>query len=235
MAPSSPTNLPPSRSHAQPIAAVPARAIASLLLAATLSLLTPSPAHSAISYQYEASSPSVSYTPNLSVNIYLRETLTAGSTSALATKGGLFGAGFRISYVGGGSLSILGISGNPSLFSGPGTGFVSPTTATYLQAVSLESTSGPLPDPSSRILLGTVIFSSSPTSLPALFEISRLDSLGGNTLTFTAEDLDLPSQDFTPTTPTPLMIHSTIPEPTPLTLSPLLLFPLLLRRPRRAP
>lgn len=203
------------------------------LAAAALTLLAATTARSAIFYQYEASSPSVSFSANLSVNIYLRETLTFGSASALPTKGGLFGAGFRVTHIGGGTLPILGISGNATLFSGPANGSVSPTTATYLQAVSLETTSGLLTDPSGRILLGTVLFGSAPSALPALFEISRIDSLGGNTLTFTADDLDFPSPDFSgATTPTPLLIYSTIPEPASLSLLPPALFPLLLRRRR---
>jgi hypothetical protein len=196
-----------------------------------LALLAAAPLRAAVAYQYEAGVASAAYAPNLTVPIYLRETLTDASPSAISAKGGLFGAGFRVSYVGGGTLPIIAIGGNPQLFPGLTAGSVTSTSATFLQAVAFDAVSGILPDPDGRILLGTVTLGSTPSALPVVFNVSRIDTLGGNTLTFSGDDLDFTTTDFTgAVTPTSLMIYSTIPEPAGLSFLAGAVFPLLSRR-----
>lgn len=168
-----------------------------------------------VSYRYEAASASVSFVPGggTVVDVFLRET-RLGAGAGLAERGGLFGAGFSVSHVGGGTLPIIGISGNPALFGGPTSGSVTATAASFLQAVDLETLAGVMPDAEGRIWVGRVTLGPTAAALPVVFALGRRDELGGNTIAFDGTDLDFDGPGVVGATGSGLvMVYATIPEP----------------------
>lgn len=202
-------------------------------LAVTLLFALGAAAHAQVGYRYEAHAASVEFVPGgpTVLDIYLRET-RFGPGPGLSDRGGLFGAGFGVRLAGGGTLPIVSIAGNPVLFGGFTSVELTPTWATFLQAVPLSAVSGALPDSSGRLLLGRVTLGPSATALPVTFEIWRRDNFGGNTVAFDGTDLDLDSAGVLgAVAPTYVMVYATIPEPS--ALAGALALTLLLRRPSR--
>lgn len=155
--------------------------------------------------------------PGSTFSVFLRETLGPGDVSVIVADGGLFGAGFSVRYLGGrGPLPIVAVAGNPALFGGSFVSSLSPTEASVLQSISIEALSGALPDANGLILLGSFTVSSNASGLPAAFMLSRLDAIGGNTITLEATDLDFDSVDpaFSGATGASYpSVFTTVPEP----------------------
>src|SRR5258706_1491245 len=82
--------------------------------------------HAAVVYEYVSEQPSYTASPGTFVNVlvYVGETLTGGSTSLIASDGGLFGAGMTLLR------SATGLPSSPSSFVTDATGFT-PATADF--------------------------------------------------------------------------------------------------------
>ena len=92
----------------------------------------------------------------LTLPVYLKETTT--SSSLIASDGGLFGAGFSIDVLTGGS-TLTGIAGFAANFPGGGFSPSPSNTSTFLAGdnfVGATVTSGPVPNASGLIEIGTV-------------------------------------------------------------------------------
>lgn len=170
------------------------------------SVLVPSLAQAAVSYSYVASfdggltfTTTVNSTQgsNLTGNIYLKETLTNGSASLIASDGGLLGYGFAVDRVNGAS-TLTGFANNAALFSGPV--FTDPNgSATHrggTGAIALTAATGPNPDANGLILLGTISIAVGSGS--SSFVLGVHDNFFGNTLTNTnVYDLDVSDTGYT--------------------------------------
>jgi hypothetical protein len=93
---------------------------------------------------------------SVTVNVYLKETLSGTSTSLITADGGLFGGGFEVTAVSG-SDTLTGSSADTALFGGPVTykSSNSTTQQAVIEGVSNSATAG-VPVTNGEILLGTV-------------------------------------------------------------------------------
>lgn len=173
-------------------------------------------ADAAVVYRYVAEPVGGEVGGKSQVNVFLEESLTGGSVSVVGGESGLFGAGFVFEWVGGRPLAIDSVTRNAGAFGGLSSVSVTATTVRVLQSVPLAATTGVMPDGNGRVLLGTVSLNSAAATGPTLFRVGRLDTLGGNTITFAGTDLDFDSTTpaFTgATTPTPWFRVAVVPEP----------------------
>ena len=176
-------------------------------IAAIVLLINVLPAPATVTYQYVTDQTAYAVAPNatLTINLYLQETVNAGSVSLLASDGGLEGAGILVtrtsgvssfarlsaetantgSFSGGNHLNTV-VDGSGSFYEGaPVSGGVTATAVPGETGVS-------------RIFLGTVTAATSSGGLNTTFSLSPYvnpnNSVGGNTLTNTSfYDLDTDS------------------------------------------
>lgn len=110
-------------------------------------------AHAGVSFSYEgiaASGSSLSQAGSQTINLYLVETLTNGSSSVLAAEQGLFGAGVAVVVSGGGGSTITGVNGNtqapPAGWNGPTMAGYNSTAAGILDAAGANQSSSGYPN-----------------------------------------------------------------------------------------
>lgn len=171
-------------------------------------------AQAAVSFSYvtDALSYSAAQASQVAVQIYLKETLTAGSTDIVAGDGGLAGAGAGLNFTGvtGGTAStVANGTFTPASSLAPTTHslyYNQPTNANNLEFVELAGDTGPFPSPPTNglLLLGTIdIKVGSGTSTFALTSLnndtiddsnSNLGQEDGNTVTVNSTDLDKTGQ-----------------------------------------
>lgn len=181
------------------------RAVAALLAGITLAV---SSARAGVSYSYQTDSLTYSGAvgSTVTVNIYLVETLTNGSSSIITQKGGIFSAGAGVNQVN--TTTATGdatIGSNAFTFA---TAFSGPQAAYYNQGNNQNvefienrptgSTSGPTPDSSGKVLLGslaiTVGSNATQYILTSLYNDtingsnSQLGQTDGNTFTVPGSD-----------------------------------------------
>ena len=155
-------------------------------------------ARGAVTYQYvtDFTSYTVAANGTLTIDLYLQETVNAGSVSLLTSEGGLEGAGILVSRTTG-SLSFAALSEatpNTQSFSGPS--YVNPvlsSAASFTEGAPFTSgvtaTAVPGDTGVSRILLGSVTVTTMSGGLNTTFTLSPYvnsnSTIGGNTLTNT--------------------------------------------------
>jgi hypothetical protein len=147
------------------------------------------PAQASISYQYVTDQATYNATPGqtVTVNLYLQEVLTGGSTSLINSDGGLYGAGVGIQF----SKSTTSRSSVPTDIQtnlspiGPGGGFgtgggilnqtdlsMSNHNAALVEAVGATASQGPTVDANGRILLGTATIVAGSLNTTSTFTIT---------------------------------------------------------------
>lgn len=121
-----------------------------------------SAAHASVIYSYVAGAPNynASVGGTVTVPIYLKETITAPSTSVINADGGLFGAGFSVNRNSGGTASLTAIADSvATTFAG---GFSTPAAGNgaarqaLAESYGLTATTGTNVDANGEVLLGSV-------------------------------------------------------------------------------
>lgn len=183
--------------------------------------LTGSHVPAAITYSYETDAAVYDVSSgSATVNIYLHETLTDGSTSLLATENGLLGYGFSVVRSSGDGAYFSAITSNTAAFGGLVSPHLTTGSASLSDNVPLTSANGPVPDGSGLIFLGRITLALNETgSAPTSFTLRRDNDLGGNTGTFTNfYDIDFDSVEPEFAGATGSATFTVVPEPTAITL-----------------
>jgi hypothetical protein len=148
-------------------------------------------ASAAVSYNFEVEQPTYNVLPNatVAIPIYLKETLTGGSTSQIDADGGLFGFGITLDQTSGGG-QITDLVRNPlfDLRAGAST-TTFPADPARLWAHQNAVTVGVDPDVDGRILLATLTFQA-PASGTTTFSIGDFQTPSDETVTYAAAALD---------------------------------------------
>jgi len=154
-------------------------------------------ARGSIVYEYVTSQSSYSGQVGqpVTVPIYLDEILTSGSSSLIAADGGLQGAGFSVTQTttGAGAAAITSAAGsvttNGSSFSGGSSTSKASNTGSHVQEAdlaSLSASSGPTPNGSGLIQIGSVTVTPTATGSDSFVLANYLypSTTGGFTATF---------------------------------------------------
>ncbi|HEY1683674.1 MAG TPA: choice-of-anchor tandem repeat GloVer-containing protein [Tepidisphaeraceae bacterium] len=155
-------------------------------------------APAAVVYSYVALPSTVISTPGstATVEIYLQETLSGSSNSLVAADGGLFNAGVSVSAASGMTASIVSGSDDSS-FGGPGLTTITASAASFLEGTAITDLSGPEGTVAGAVrdipLASISIHATKPGE--TVFDIGEYNTLGGNTLDFAGNDLDIDSTD----------------------------------------
>lgn len=193
-----------------------------LCAAATFCMIVAgSRAPAAIVYSYETDAATYDISSgSATVDVYLRETLTDGSTSLITADNGLFGYGFSVARSSGSGAVFSTITSNTTAFGGLVTSQLTTSSASISSSVSLSSSNGPVPDGEGLLFLArvTLALDTLGTS-PTTFTLRRYNDIGGNTGTYSSfYDLDFDSNDPQFTGATGPATFTVVPEPAALTL-----------------
>ena len=162
------------------------------LIALALAVSAPATARASITYQYvsDQTSYNVNVGSTITVNLYIQETLTGGSTSLIVQDGGMFAAAIGVNRsTGTAAANITAIKENTGApwtsgsFAFGADNFTAGTAQLGVQSPGFLGTASNInPDSTGKILIGTLTITGAAAGTNT-FNLTQYNTGGGNTVT----------------------------------------------------